>query len=163
MAWQPELTDMLRYTVGDFTEPYTYSNAQMEKLIVVGAQFVNTEVDLTTDYTISVQGTGITPDPTDPRDDPFINLTILRTACLLASNEAKLRGGQAITVRDIGASVSTADRGKLALQVAESFCENYEEAKLEYQTGQYSDSASRMRAVVSPFRFEEGGNSGRRY
>lgn len=163
MSWQPELTEMLRYTIGDFTEPYSYSNPQLEKLITVGAQFVNSEIDLTTDYTINIMATGITPDPTDPRDDPFINLTILKTACLLASNEAKLRGGQAITVRDIGASVSTADRGKLAIQIAETFCENYENAKLEYQTGQYSASASRMRAVVSPFRFEDRGNSGEGY
>lgn len=163
MSWQEEIPFLIRYSIGDVDAPQTYSNSRLELQTVVAAQFVNSELSM--GYTVSMQTTGITPDPTDSsnRDDAFITLVSLKASCLLATNEARIRGGQSIEVVDGDSAVKLGGRGKIAQEIATNFCKLYEDAKWDYQTGQLGgNELARYRFVVSPFRFQQGGNEGGR-
>lgn len=158
--WETEIPTLIRYTIGDVSAPQTYSDARLQQQAVAAAIFVQTEVDISTSYTVSIAATGISPDPCDPsaRDDPFVALITMKSACMLASNEARIRGGQAISIKDGDSSISTSDRAKISKEIAANFCKMYEDLKWEVATGQGASAANRFRAVVSPFRFQYGGN-----
>lgn len=158
--WETEIPLLIRYTIGDVSVPQTYSDARLQQQAVAAAIFVQTEVDLSTAYTVSIAATGISPDPCDQstRDDPFVALITMKSACMLASNEHRIYGGRSILVKDEGQTVATTDRAKSAKDIAANFCKMYEDLKWEVATGQGVNAASRFRAIVSPFRFQYGGN-----
>lgn len=162
MSWDTELPTMLRYVIGDVDNPQSYSDDSLKKIIVFSAQLINGEVQLPTDYTIDLTLYTISPDPTNSatRDDAFITLIILKSACLLTSSESRIRTGQSISVKDVRTSLSTTDRARDSAKVAQTFCQEYKSAKEEFQTGQFPGSLARIKAVVSPFRFQHGGNEG---
>ena len=158
--WETEIPLLIRYTIGDVTSPQSYTDDRLKQQAVAAAIFVQTEVDLTTAYSVSIASTGIVPDPCDPatRDDLFVSLVTMKSACMLATNEFRIRGGQAISIKDGDSSISTSDRAKTSKDVAANFCEMYSELKWDIETGQSTNAVSRFRAVTSPFRFQYGGN-----
>ncbi len=77
---------MLRVVINDLDETdYTYTNTRLESVIGTASFFVNREMEL--DYTVDVNGPDITPNPFDSLTDrdatAFINLTIIKSACLI--------------------------------------------------------------------------------
>ena len=83
MAWQTELTTMVRTLVNDSVEPYQFSNKRIAQTILVAGKYVQFDVVLDHPYTIDVVNSTITPDPTDDNDEIFIILTSLKAACLI--------------------------------------------------------------------------------
>lgn len=158
--WETEIPLLIRYTIGDVSAPQAYSDARLQQQAVAAAIFVQTEVDLSTAYTVNIAATGIYPDPCDPaaRDDPFVALITMKSACMLTSNESRIRGGQAISIKDGDSSISTSDRAKISKEIAANFCQMYEDLKWEVAIGQGANATSRFRAIISPFRFQYGGN-----
>ena len=55
MAWQTEMTRILRYMLNDLdSASYAYSDDRLEETIIVAAQLVLHEIDFDKDYTVDV-------------------------------------------------------------------------------------------------------------
>jgi len=137
MAWQSEMVTLVRHLVDD-VDASTYTDDRIEQAIVVSAQTASIEIDFEQTYTIELDCPTITPDPTDSanKDDPFINLVSLKTACLILSSEIKTEAGKSISVSD---GPSTINMGQSNLKAAELrwkyLCGQYEDLKLQYKAG----------------------------
>jgi hypothetical protein len=135
MAWQDEMTTMVRYIINDTdTDSPTYSDSRIQTSIVVAGQLVNNEIDFIQTYTIGVTGVAIAPDPTTPtRDDAFLNIVSLRTGCIILGSEMKTEGYNAVSVSDGPSSINMTGRiaGLKVLQA--DVCQKYEEAKTQYK------------------------------
>ena len=83
--WQTEMTLIVRTLIGDLdiVSP-TYSDARIQQVITVAGTLVQQDANLEKTYDINVTTLNISPDPTTPaRDDWFVGLTCIRSACLL--------------------------------------------------------------------------------
>lgn len=147
MSWQIEISAIVRAITGDLTEPYTYCQEKLEELIVIAAQLTRNELDFDTTYTISISELSISPDPTTDRDDAFINLVALKTACLILTGEMKLAAGRGIKVTDAGASIDLTGEYNNTKQVTESICKSYQEGKLQYMLGNLNG----IKAILTPY------------
>lgn len=83
MAWQQEILTLVRILVNDLSETPQYGDDQILQSIVACVNFVQYDVSLDVKYTADISNITISPDPTVNRDDIFISLLGLRTACLL--------------------------------------------------------------------------------
>lgn len=86
------ITLMLRAVINDL-DSESYTDERLEQLIVVAAKFVN--ADLESSYVISINGPDITPDPIEQSDDMFVNLLVMRAACLVDSGNLRVRAALA--------------------------------------------------------------------
>lgn len=103
MSWQTELTTIVRYIISDTdSNNYRYSDERIETTIAIAAQMVILDISLQTQYNIDIQNISISPDPTevDPKDNVFINLTALKTACIILGSEVRTEGANAISIKD---------------------------------------------------------------
>lgn len=151
MAWQTELVRMIRHMVDDLGSSPTYSDDRLEELVILSAQKINGEIDLDRDYSIDLDELILSPDPTvSPKDNGFINLIVLKAACIIDQSEARKAAGQGIAITDNRSSIDLRGRAgtRLAL-LKEGWCKSYAQAKFEYQAGM---GAMAGHAVLSPFR-----------
>lgn len=154
MAWQTEMVRMIRHLVNDLddTSP-TYTDYRLEELILVAAQYVNLDVTFSQSYTIDVDEMTLTPDPTsDPKDNAFINLVVLKSACIIAQNEYRTASGQGISIRDGSSALDLRGLGAMKKELASSWCQEYKTAKLEYAAGNLMPG----HAILGPFTGELG-------
>lgn len=137
MTWQNVMTCLLRTLIGDDGEEKEYVTSRLEQIIVNSAHFVVTELDFTTTYTIDVSGCDISPDPTSVDDSLwFINLVVLKAACVIAASEYKVKAGNAISVKDGPSSIDARGSAAEFKERYHKFCEDYESAKLQYMSGE---------------------------
>ena len=158
MSWQTEMTSLLRYVIND-TDATTreYTDERLQNLIVTSAQLTFGVVDFPRDYTISVANSGITPDPTTgSRDNGFINLVILRAACVLAQGDYRASTNKAIVIKDGPSAVDP--RGMVAAkkELIDSACKRYEEAEFEFRLG----NSNAGEAIIGPHRNAVYGRGG---
>lgn len=152
MSWQTECTRLLRHMINDLGVSPKYGDDRLEELIIVAAQFVQQEVSLTQVYVVDLDECKLDPDPTvrTNRDDSFINLILLKAACIIDQSEARSASGKAISISDSGSRIDL--RGNLAgaLKILEKgWCEAYKETKLEYELDRMGTAG---KAILSPFR-----------
>lgn len=151
-GWLYELILMLRYMIWDISST-DYSDESLRNLILIASQLVNQEITFSTTYTINFGNASISPDPTATatRDNAFINLVVLKAACLtdqaMAKRKAKLEGVRA----SLGPAALNVG-GHLAgyLKILESpggACAMYEQMRLQYTCG----NVNIVRAILSPF------------
>ena len=149
MAWTDDMPTIVRYLVNDVdSNNYTYPNGRIKQTIVVAAQLVLNEIDFDKTYTVTVSTSGISPDPTAAtKDDAFINLVSLKSACLIASSELRTKSLDAVRVSDGSSSIDAGGvlRGFEAL--SKSMCQRYESAKLEYKAG----NSVAGQAILTPY------------
>ena len=151
MSCNAEMLFLLRNIIGDAdVNNYTYTNSRLEELLVVAAQLVIGDVpNLSVSYAADVTERTITPDPVaNPKDDIFINLVVLRAACMtdeglyrskaLASG-IKAKCGPAV-IETMGHIVGFKDL------ITFGPCAAYATLKQEYIFGNPS-----MAAILSPF------------
>lgn len=154
MSWQVECKLILRHLIDDLDcTDYKYTDRRLEELLIVAAQFVNVDVDLRQEYTIDADQLTLDPDPTarDARDESFINLMILKAACILERAEARKAAGKAVSLSDsFGTKVDLTGnlQGALAL-LKDGYCKAYTDAKLEYSLDNMAVVGA---AVMGPFR-----------
>jgi hypothetical protein len=154
-VWQTEMVTILRHLINDLDATPKYNDGRLSELLIVSAQFVNTEVDFDQEYIIDVDNLLLTPDPTDrvanTRDDSFINLVCLKAACSMDQTEARIAAKQAVSIRDGKSAISLGGvlEGRLSLLKQGGWCEAYEKAKLEFQTNRAVVAGA---AIISPFR-----------
>ena len=149
MPWQDETIPMLRILINDMSFSPAYSDERLEQTLVVAAKLVEQEFDFNTDYTITIEDPSISPDPVDEDDRSFVNMMVLKAACLADQstyrNKAVMEGVKAA----LGpASLTVA--GNLAgfkTLLEKGPCASFEEMKDVLIWG----NTNVVRAVLSPF------------
>ena len=157
MAWQTEMTSLLRYVINDTdTSKQEFTDDRLQNLLVSAAHLTLGVVDFPRDYSIDIPASGITPDPTSgTRDNSFVNLVVLRAACLLANGEYRSASNKGITIKDGPSSVDA--RGLIAAKkdIMQTSCEKYEKAEFEYRLG----NSNAGEAIIGPHRNAVHGGS----
>ena len=136
MPWQNEMTIIVRHLVNDLNSTnYTFSDDRLEESILVSSQLSILEIDFEQTYTIEVDTSSLSPDPTNSsnKDDSFINLVSLKTAQMLIGSELKTHSLQAVAMRDGPSSIDL--RGIVAgLKILfDDINRRYEEAVTQYK------------------------------
>lgn len=158
MTWQTEIGTIVRHLIDD-VDAATYSDNRIETAILVSAQIMFVEVDFEQTYTINVDQGSLTPDPTDTsaKDDGFINLTALKTACIILGSELKSQSLSAIRVSDGPSSIDTTAISANIKFLYENACKKYEEYKFNFQAGNNNVG----KAILTPY--SPGAGSVQRY
>lgn len=156
MAWETEMVEILRIMINDMDVPYRYSDVRLQKIIVAGAQTMMAEVGnrFITIYTTDIATPDITPDPCDrtsgARDEDFINLTLLKSACFIdncVARDAARKGG--VSIREWATSLDTKGLFTSAMSILQNgWCKTYEESMFQFLVG----NSSVCTAVLGPFR-----------
>lgn len=148
MAWQCDITTMVRHLVDDTDEDSpVFSDERIETCVLVAAQLVINEIDFPKTYVINIDGCSITPDPTeDTKDNSFINIVALRSACIILGSALKTQGLSAISVNDGPSSINLSNTIVGIKEVYKEMCQRYEDAKILYNT-----NGSVGSAVLSPY------------
>lgn len=146
-----DLILLLRGVIQDDGATETYSDEQLSKALVTSGLLVCNEVNLSVDYIFNISASTITPDPmADPMDTQFVGLVLLRAACLITRAEQKKKAG-GVVVKDGPNTFDTTRQGDSTKGVADDFCKQYTEAKLQFSMG-----SSGGYFVISPFRLGIG-------
>ena len=149
MAWQTELTTIVRNLINDISESPVYNDERLEQLIVVAAQYVQFDVSLDTAYSVNVVNSSLSPDPTENDDTIFVGLVCLKAACLV--DQSTLRTKAAIEgIRASLGSASLSVGGNLAgykIILEKGPCALYGELTSHWNVS----NASYIYAIFSPF------------
>ena len=149
MAWTDDMPIIVRYLINDIDSTnYAYSNGRVKQTIVVAAQLVLNEIDFDKTYSVTVSTSGISPDPTAAtKDDAFINLVSLKSACLIATSELRTKSLDAVRVSDGSSSIDTGGVLKGFESLSKSMCARYEDAKIQYKAG----NSVAGQAILTPY------------
>jgi hypothetical protein len=153
MSWQNEMTLIVRTLINDLDQPYEYCDSRIEQLITVAATLVQQEANLTQTYAIDVTNLTITNDPTTPvRDDNFVTLTCLKSACLIDQSTFRTKAALEGIRTSLG-SASLSVTGNLSGFKAildQGPCAMYQQVLEEYNLGG-DGLINSIQAVLSPF------------
>ena len=154
MAWQDEMTILLRTMVWDLNAPQKYTDDSLQQVLAVAAQLVAAEADFSQQFVADVVNVAITPDPSDrangTRDDDFLNLASMKAACIVDRGVARTESG--ILIRDNGSMVDLRAKLAAAMETLKvGWCKVYEDQKLAYQAGLLNGMTAGA-AVLGPFR-----------
>lgn len=142
MAWQDEMTQLLRVMVWDFSDAVTtelYTDASLQDVLVASAQLVLTSTPpFSKPFVASITNIDITPDPTDDaggtRDFNFENLVCMRAAAIVDQGVVRTQSG--IIIRDNGSLVDLSKKLAAALRLLEvGWAKTYEQERLRYAAG----------------------------
>lgn len=152
MSWKKEMTTIVRVLVNDLGPSYTYSDARIQQVLVVAAQYVQVDVNLDSKYNINIVTPNIAPDPTllDPKDEIFISLTSLKAACIIDQStfrtKAALEGIRA-ALGPASLSISNNNLSGYRVLLDKGPCKLYEELTANWNIG----NATIVKAIFSPF------------
>lgn len=149
---------LIRSLIDDYDDGVTatiYTDERLETTILISAQLVIFDVEFDKTYTIDVDSCLLTPDPTaNTKDNAFINLVSLKTACIILGGEAKAAATGAMKVKDGGRfGVSEIDTGqayKALNERANQSCKDYQDARTQYQAG----NGRAGEAIIGPYTTE---------
>jgi hypothetical protein len=134
MSWQNEMVVLLRHLINDI-DAVSYTNSRLEEIILASSQLMLHEVDFDQTYLIDIDTCSLSPDPTTltTKDDAFINLSVLKAACMVLGSEARTQSLGAVKVVDGPSSIDMTQVYKATQDVAKTACDKYEKAKIDYQ------------------------------
>lgn len=150
MSWQGQMSTIVRTLVNDIDESnYAYSQERVEQSILASAQLMQMSVDFTNDYTINIETCVLTPDPTtaDYKDDAFVTLVCLKTACMILQGEIRTKADCSISIKSGPDSVDYRDVAKVLQALYKDVCSKYEQALLDYKAG----TSNAGQSVLSPY------------
>jgi len=153
MAWQTVMITYIRGITDDLGAVAVNADDKLQQLVVIAAMMVTEEVNFSNTYVMNVEEVTITPDPSN--DVPFVNLVCLKTACMLARAEQKDRARKAFNVKDGPSSIDGRPQGEQTAKWADTICEDYAKAVLEYKLGNLQPG----KAILGPYRFLDGSYS----
>lgn len=144
MAWQNEMTRLLRFQIDDLNCD-TYNDAIIEEAILVGSQFVLNEAEFDTTYIVDVDLYSLSPDPTElaTKDNAFINLAVLKAACILLRGEVKRASAQSIKIIDGPSTIDASNYQKSLADAVAEVCKEYQ-VKLHEHRLDYSGQAGEV-------------------
>lgn len=107
MAINSDLVLMARVLINDISEPQTYSDEYLSRVIVTAGILADAEVEFAYDYVYDIGNITISPDPVTSLDTNFQALVPLKAACIITQGEFKQALGQGIKVRDGDSAIDT--------------------------------------------------------
>lgn len=148
--WSSEMVTILRVMVNDLSSPYTFSDGRLQQTILASAQLVQHELTFAQTYTVDIPNSGLSPDPTvSPRDNAFINLILLKSACLIDRGTTRTSLANGVKIVHGGDSIDTSVGSKSAdILLSKGYCGAYEQAKLEYTT---TGGGAAGEAILGPY------------
>jgi hypothetical protein len=138
MSWQGQMSTIVRHLIDDLdAAKYKYSPTRVETAILVSAQLTTMNVDFNNSYTINVESCSLSPDPTDTdtKDNPFINLVSLRTACIILGGEIRSESGNAISIKDGPSAIDLRGVSQVLATLYKDLSDRYDHTLLEYRAG----------------------------
>jgi len=150
MSWQGNTIAVVRQLIGDTdSTSYTYSDTRIETTVLTAAMLVNTNTNFTNTYTIDIEGCSISPDPTDTatKDDPFVALISLKSACIIVGSEVRKESGNAISIKDGPSAIDLRGVTDTLLKLYKNLCDKFEETLFQYRAG---DSVAGQ-AILTPY------------
>jgi hypothetical protein len=150
MSWQGQMSTMVRYLLNDVDPTnYKYSAKRIETTILVAAQLVTLDVDFKNVYSVNVEKCYLSPDPTDDeiKDDVFITLVSLKSACIVLGSEARTESGNAISIKDGPSAIDLRGVSSTLLALYKDLNEKYEQALLNYRAG----NSISGKAILGPY------------
>jgi hypothetical protein len=150
MAWETDITTIVRYLISDVDSgSFKYADSRLQTTILVAATFVNNAVNFNNEYTISLGSSTLSPDPTDTatKEDSFVTLTALKTACILIGGEIRLESGNAISIKDGPSAIDLRGVSVTLAALHKDLCAKYDAAVLDYAAGRSIVG----HAVLTPF------------
>jgi hypothetical protein len=152
MSWKKEILITVRTFINDLGPNYTFSDSRLLQTIVVGAQYVQFDVNLDNKYTINIVTPNITPDPTllDPKDDIFSSLVALKAACIIDQSSFRTKAvveGIRAALGPASLSISNNNLSGLKVILEKGPCALYETLTNNWDIS----NATAVRAIFSPF------------
>ena len=144
---------MLRTLLNDAgCDAVRYTPQRLEDLLITAAYLLPLEVNFKSTYVVNVETRTITPNPIDePDGDEFVNLMVLKSACI--ADEGNFRTAalaQGVTARIGPAALQTSSYGQyLGTLLNEGPCKAY--TRLVELYNMSYDGSKIIRAVMSPF------------
>lgn len=155
MAWQDEMTELLRVMVQDMGDTPKYPDSSLERVLVGAARLVEGELDFTIHYDADLLNRDIVPDPTDAdagtKDENFVNLVCMKAAAIIDQGSARSESG--IVIRDNGSMVDLHYKLEAAMKLVQGkggWASLYEDAKMRYLSTQLDEVIGAV--VMGPFR-----------
>lgn len=134
--WQDDIVDIVRVLINDLESTPTYSDERLENIILISAFQIVSENTFSYEYTVSISGGTISPDPVDVNDKSFINLVSLKAACTIIEGEAKKYSLYSARISDGPSSIDMGPVAQNAAIRAKEACQRYNTAKILHQNGQ---------------------------
>lgn len=135
MSWQTQLSTIVRHIINDVDNSnYKYNDIRIETSILVGAQLVIMELDFKNTYSINIDAGTISPDPTleDIKDDIFMNLVALKTACIILGSEIKTEASNAISIKDGPSAIDLRGVSSTLSILYKDLCAKYDKLAQDY-------------------------------
>lgn len=138
MSWRSQIPLMVRHLINDLDQSkYKYSDDRIETSVLVSAQLLSIETDFVNSYTIDIANGALTPDPTDDstRDNAFINLTALKSACIIVGSELKTEASNAISIKDGPSAIDLRGVASTLAVLYKDLSDKYSKLLLDYRAG----------------------------
>ena len=149
MTWQNELPTIIRHLIDDVDQSTpSFSTERIKEAVLVSAQLVQAEITFNQTYTVDVDECTLSPDPTSgTKDNAFINLVCLKTACIISKGLWKAAIIGSLAASDGLSKIDTTSQAKYYKDMSKTWCDEYEDAKFEYLAG----SLNPGKAILGPF------------
>ena len=136
MTWQNEVVRIVRFLVNDL-EAVSYSDDRLEETVLVAAQLLISNVDFDNTYTVDVDSLSLSPDPTtlSTKDNNFINLLSVQTACIVLGSEAKTLAAQSYRIKDGPSSIDISSAYSSVHQLYKEMCDKLLKMIVDYKMG----------------------------
>ena len=151
MSWQGQMTTVVRHLVNDTDSTnYKFTDNRLETSILVAAQLVISETDFNNSYDINVAGCRLSPDPTDSgtKDNDFIALVCLKTACIILGGDIRSESGNAISITDGPSAIDLRGVTQTLAVLYKDMCEKYDNMLFAYESG---ESSVNGQAILGPY------------
>jgi hypothetical protein len=145
--WQNELVRIVRFLIND-VDAVSYTDDRLEETILVAAQLIHNSVDFSVSYTIDIDQTILSPDPTEgTKDNDFINIVAIKTACIVLGSECKTSAAQGWRVKDGTSSIDTTASYQSLHQLYKELSDQLDSMLMSYQAGNSIGAG----AVLTPY------------
>jgi hypothetical protein len=151
MTWQNEIARIVRFLINDI-DATTYTDDRLEETVLVAAQLMLNNLDFDTDYIVDVDSLTLSPDPTasTPKDNFFINVTALKTVCIILGSEAKTLAAQSYRIKDATSSIDISSAYQSVNQLYKDACDKLDKMIMDYKAGNSVAGG----AVLTPYTYE---------
>lgn len=151
-AWKTPVRLMVRVLINDLdSSSYNYSDARLDQVSIVAAQFVNQDLSLPTDYSINVSSETISPDPAaeGTKDEVFINSIVLKAACIIDQSNLRTKAAMQGIRAQLGPASLAVNGNLLGYQILlkEGPCALYTKFIEDHEIA----NATNIAAILSPF------------
>ena len=149
MSWRNEIPLIVRYLIDDINSS-KYSDERIETSILISAQLILMETRFDNEYTINIVNNQLSPDPTSPRDDSFITLTALKTACIIVGSEIKTESANSISIKDGPSSIDLRGVSSTLVVLYKDLCEKYDKLLRDYKENKVVTAGQAILGPYSP-------------